>query len=151
MSLSPPLPSPSCGPLRQRVVCVCLYGGGRALIAEERTDLDWLPPFGSCPRPADPGISARGGGGGGERVREKDHRSDDDGLHHHHVDRHHREQLLEDEKECTGKSVNGYITYLICISVISVISVINVTSEIMEVKCNNVYNNVIRVLFYNYK
>ncbi len=71
-------------------------------------------------------------------------------LHHHHVDRHHREQLLEDEKECTGKSVNGIITCLICISVISVISVINVTSKIMGVKCNNVYNNVIRVLFYNY-
>ena len=42
------------------------------------------------------------------------------------------------------------ITYLICISVISVISDLNVTSEIMCVKCNNVYNNVIRVLFYNY-
>jgi hypothetical protein len=42
------------------------------------------------------------------------------------------------------------ITYIICISVISVISDLNVTSEIMCVKCNNVYNNVIRVLFYNY-
>ncbi len=36
------------------------------------------------------------------------------------------------------------------ISIISVISVINVTSKIMDVKCNNVYNIVIRVLVYNY-
>ena len=42
------------------------------------------------------------------------------------------------------------ITYIICISVISVISDLNVISLIMFVKCNNVYNNVIRVLFYNY-
>jgi hypothetical protein len=34
--------------------------------------------------------------------------------------------------------------------VISVISVINVTSEIIGIKCNNAYNVVIRVLFYNY-
>ncbi len=45
-------------------------------------------------------------------------------LHHHHVDCHRREQLWEDEKECTGKSVNGIITCLICISVISVIILI---------------------------
>ncbi len=37
-----------------------------------------------------------------------------------------------------------------CISVISVISAINKTSEIMGVKCNNVYNNVVMVLLYNY-
>ncbi len=36
------------------------------------------------------------------------------------------------------------------ISVISVICVLNVTSDIMGIKCNNVYNNVIRVQFYNY-
>jgi hypothetical protein len=42
------------------------------------------------------------------------------------------------------------ITYIICISVISVISDLNVISLIMFVKCNNLYNNVIRVLFYNY-
>jgi hypothetical protein len=42
------------------------------------------------------------------------------------------------------------ITYIICISVIRVISVINVTSVIMGIKCNNVYNDVIMVRFYNY-
>ena len=42
------------------------------------------------------------------------------------------------------------ITYIICISVLSVKSNLNVISVIMWVKCNNVYNNVIRVLFYNY-
>ena len=66
-----------------------------------------------------------------------------------HVDRHHREQLLEDEKECTLNSVNGIITYIICISVISVISVLNVISVIVCFKCNNVYSYVIRVVFYN--
>jgi hypothetical protein len=41
------------------------------------------------------------------------------------------------------------ITYIICISTISVISVLNVISVKKGVKCNNVYNNVIRVVFYN--
>ena len=49
-----------------------------------------------------------------------------------------------------GKSGNRIITCIICIIVISVISVINVTSEIMGVKCNNVYIDVIMVRFYNY-
>jgi len=71
-------------------------------------------------------------------------------LHHHHVDRHSRERLLEDETQRTGKSGNRIITSIICIMLISEISVINVTSEIMGVKCNNAYNVVIRVLFYNY-
>ena len=71
-------------------------------------------------------------------------------LHHHHVDRHNREQLLEEETQRTGKSGTRIITCIICIIVISVISVINVRSEIMGVKCNNAYNVVIRVLFYNY-
>ena len=48
-----------------------------------------------------------------------------------------------------GKSGNRIITCIICIMLISVIS-INVTSEIMGVKCDNAYNVVIRVLFYNY-
>ncbi len=59
----------------------------------------------------------------------------------------HREQLLEDEKECTLNSVNGIITYIICISVLSVISVLNVISVIICFKCNNVYSYVIRVVF----
>ncbi len=42
------------------------------------------------------------------------------------------------------------ITNIICISVIRIISVINVTSVIIAVKCSNVYNDVIRVRFYNY-
>jgi hypothetical protein len=49
-----------------------------------------------------------------------------------------------------GKSGNRIITCIICIIVISKISVINVKNEIMGVKCNNAYNVVIRVLFYNY-
>ena len=40
------------------------------------------------------------------------------------------------------------ITYIICISAISVRSDLNKISVIMCVKCNNVYNNVIRVLFF---
>ena len=71
-------------------------------------------------------------------------------LHHHHVDRHIREQLLEDETQRKGKSGNRIITCLICIMRISVINVINVKIDIMGVKCNNAYNIVIRVLFYNY-
>jgi hypothetical protein len=50
-------------------------------------------------------------------------------LRHDHVDRHHREQLLQDEKECTLKTVTGIAT-LICISVISIIRVISVISVI---------------------
>ena len=42
------------------------------------------------------------------------------------------------------------MTCIMLISEISVLNVINVTSAIMDVKCNNVYNIVIRVLFYNY-
>jgi hypothetical protein len=41
------------------------------------------------------------------------------------------------------------ITYIICTSAISVLSVLNTISVKMCVKCNNVYNNVIRVVFYN--
>ena len=70
-------------------------------------------------------------------------------LHHHQVDRHNREQLLEDEKECTLNSVNGIITYIICISAIIVISVLSVVSVIISFKCNNVLSYVIRVVFYN--
>jgi hypothetical protein len=70
-------------------------------------------------------------------------------LHQGLLDRHHREQLLQDEKECTLKTVTGIITLIICISVISVISSISKISVIICFKCNNMYNYVIRDVFYD--
>ncbi len=58
-------------------------------------------------------------------------------------------EMSRNEQEVLDVFVSK-ITYIICISVISVISDLNVISLIMFVKCNNLYNNVIRVLFYNY-
>ena len=51
----------------------CLDRGGahRLGLAPVQTWIDSRPRrLRPCPRPADPGISARGGGGGGERVKE---------------------------------------------------------------------------------